>query len=123
MNKGETPLDNHVVVSLSSLQEIKDYAAQHGTEFFRFKIGPSQKLEVYVGDVHALDDYTVFEPNCQVFETKGELDVTFTKGIKELAKTFTSDVDIRMRSNLPAWFSEVSQSRKFGVLISPMRAK
>ena len=123
IKNGQTALDNKVSISLSSLNEIKDYATQHGTEFFRFKIGPDQKLVVYVGDVHALEDFTDFEPNCQVFATKGELDVTFTKGIKELAKTFSSDVNISMRSNLPAWFSEVNQSRKFGVLLSPMRGK
>jgi len=121
INKGQVALDTHVAISLASFKTINDYATAHGTEFFRFKIGKDRKLEVRIGDIHALDDYTPYEPNCKVFSVNEDLDVTFTKGIKELSKTFCRDVDICMRSNMPAWFSEQSQSHKFGVLISPVK--
>ena len=121
INKGKVALDTHVTISLASFKTINDYATAHGTEFFKFKIGEERKLEVRIGDIHALDDYTTYNPNAQVNKIKGNIEVTFTKGIKELAKTFTRDVEIYLRSNLPAWFSEVSQSHRFGVLLSPLK--
>ena len=119
--KGTVPLDTHVSIGLTSFKTINDYAVAHGTEFFKFNIGKERELEVRIGDIHAMDDFTVYKPNCQIMNTGENLDVTFTRGIKELAKTFNRDVDIHLRSGMPAWFSEVSQSHKFGVLISPVK--
>jgi len=119
--KGTVPLDTHVAISRSSFKTINDYASAHGTEFFKFIIGEDRKLQVRIGDIHAMDDFTLYEPSCQVYNVEGKLDVTFTKGIKELSKTFNRDVEIHLRSGMPAWFSEVSQSHKFGVLISPIK--
>jgi hypothetical protein len=121
INKGKIALDTHATVSLASFKTINDYATAHGTEFFKFKIGKDRKLEVRIGDIHALDDYTTYSPNAQVTKVQGEIEVTFTKGIKELAKTFTRDIEIHLRSNMPAWFSEISQSHRFGVLLSPLK--
>jgi len=121
INKGQVPLDTHVTISLQSFKQINDYATAHGTEFFKFKISKDRKLDVRIGDIHALDDYTTYSPNCTISKAETDLDVTFTKGIKEMAKTFTRDVDIHLRSNMPAWFSEVSQSHRFGVLVSPLK--
>jgi len=121
LRKGTVPLSAHVAISLKSFKTMNDYAVAHGTEFFRFKIGENKKLQVDIGDMNAMEDKTEYNPNCQVFKTDGDLDVTFTKGIKELSKTFSRDVDIYLKSNMPAWFSEVSQSHKFGVLLSPLR--
>jgi len=121
LNKGQTALDTHITISLASFKEVTSYATAHGTEFFKFSIGKDKKLELRIGDIHDLDDFTTYEPNCQVHNVNGSLDVTFTKGIKELSKTFTRDVEIHMKSNMPAWFSEVSQSHKFGVLLPPMK--
>ena len=121
INKGQVALDTHFSISRGSFKTVSDYASAHGTEFFRFNIGKERKLEVRVGDIHALEDYTPYQPVCKIFQAKEDFDVTFTKGIKELAKTFHRDIDIRGRSNMPAWFSEVSQSHKFGVLLSPVK--
>lgn len=121
LNKGQVALDTHVTISLATFKEITSYATAHGTEFFKFKIGSDKKLEVRIGDIHDLDDYSIYEPNSQVYNVDGTLDVTFTKGIKEIAKTFTRDVEIHMKSGLPAWFSEVSQNHRFGVLIPPLK--
>jgi len=121
INKGKVALDTHITISLASFKQINDYATAHGTEYFKFSVGKERKLEVRIGDIHALDDYTTYSPNCTISKVEGELDVTFTKGIKEMTKTFTRDVDIHLRSNMPAWFSEVSQSHRFGVLVSPLK--
>jgi len=121
INKGKVALDTHITISLSSFKTINDYASAHGTEFFKFKIGKDRKLEVRIGDIHALDDFTTYTPNAQVNKVNGEIEVTFTKGIKELAKTFSRDVEIHLRTAMPAWFSEVSQSHRFGVMLSPLK--
>jgi len=120
-NKGTIALDTHITVGLASFKTISEYASAHGTEFFKFKIGKGQKLEVRIGDIHALEDYTPYNPTCEVNKIQGEVEVTFTRGLKELTKTFTRDVEIYLRSKMPAWFSEVSQSHRFGVLLSPLK--
>jgi len=121
IHKGKVALDTQVSISLASFKAINDYATAHGTEFFKFIIDKNRKLEVKIGDVHALEDDTIYSPNCQISKVEGEIDVTFTKGIKELSKTFSRDVEVHLRSNMPAWFSEISQSHRFGVLLSPLR--
>ena len=118
---GQVALDTHVTMSLASFKGINDYATAHGTDTFTFKIGEDRNLKIQIGDVHALEDDTEYPPNAQVNNLNEELKTTFTKGIKELTKTFTGDVDIHTRSNMPAWFSEVSKDHKFGVLISPQK--
>jgi len=119
MRDGKVPLDTHITMSLNSFRTIDAYASKHGTEFYRYKIGKDRKLNVLVGDIHEFEDSTVIDPNCQVVNAGEELDVTFTKGIKEITKVFTRDVDIYLRSNFPGWFSEVSEHHKFGCTISP----
>lgn len=121
LSKGTVPLDTHVVISLKSFKEIDKYLSIHGTEYIKFKMKDDRKLKVIVGDIYGLEDYTVYEPVCKVMSAAEELDVTFTRGIPELAKTFTRDVDIYMRSNFPAWFTETSQSHRFGILLSPVK--
>jgi len=120
---GEVALDTHVLIGLSSFRSIDAYASKHGTEFYRYQIGKDRKLNVIVGDIHGVEDSSVIEPTCQVLVVNGELDATFTKGIRNITKVFTHDVDVCLRSNLPAWFSEVSQSLRFGVMISPYLKK
>ena len=121
INKGQVALDTHVSLSLASLKKISSYGTAHGTEFFKFKIGKSRNLQVFVGDVHAIEDDSILEVNAQVHNVNEELDVTFTKGISEIAKTFSGDIDIHLRSHMPAWFSEVTHNHKFGVMLSPVR--
>lgn len=121
LKKGTVPLDTHIAISLASFRTINDYATAHGTEFFKFRIDKDRKVQVRIGEIQAMEDFTIYEPNCQVFQINGEVETTFTKGIKELAKTFNRDIDVYMRSNMPAWFSEVSQNHKFGVSVSPMK--
>jgi len=121
INKGQVALDTQVSLSLAALKKISSYGSAHGTEFFKFKIGKERKLEVTVGDVHAVEDDSVLDVNAQVHVVNEELNVTFTKGIAEMAKTFSGDIKINMRSHMPAWFSEVTHNHKFGVLLSPVR--
>jgi len=120
LNKGQIPLDNHTVVSLKSLKDIQKYASIHDTEYVKF-IMKNNKFEVLIGDIYGLQDYTIYKPVCKVISNPNDVEVTFTKGIQEIFKTFTSDVDIFMRSNFPAWFMETSQNHKFGLLLSPVR--
>ena len=121
INKGQVALDTHVSLSLAALKKISSYGSAHGTEFFKFKIDEKRKLQVFVGDVHAIEDDSILDVNAQVHNVNEELNVTFTKGIVEMAKTFSGDVEIHMRSHMPAWFSEVTHNHKFGVLLSPVR--
>lgn len=123
VNNGQTALDTSITISLQSFKEMVSDAARHATEFYRFKIGQSRNLEVLVGDVNKRDDFTSIDPNCTVNVVKGDLDVTFTKGVKEMSKVLSRDVDIHLRSNMPAWFSEISHNHKFGMLISPVRGE
>jgi len=119
--KGTIALDTHISMDVSSFKTINDYATAHGTEFFKFKVGKDKKLEIRIGDIHSLDDYTTYTPNIKADNIKDEIEVAFTKGIKELTKTFSNDIEIHMKSNMPAWFSEVSKTRRFGVLLSPLK--
>lgn len=123
INKGQTALDTHITISLKSFRQMVLCASKHGTEFYRFKIGKDRKLEILVGDINKRDDFTSIEPNCTVNNVNEELDVTFTKGVKELAKVLSRDIDIHLRSNMPAWITELSHNHKFGVLISPVRGE
>jgi len=121
---GKVALDTHVTLSLGSLKKINDIATAHGTEFFRFVVGKDKKLKVRIGEIHALEDFSEYEPEgSKVFKANGELEVTMTKGIKEISKTFTRDIEVYLRTNMAGWFSEISQSHKFGVLVSPMQKK
>ena len=121
INNGQVALDTHVVLSLAAIKKMVAYASAHGTEFYRFKIGDKRKLEIFVGDVHAIEDNSLIEVNAKVFNINEELNVTFTKGIAELSNTFSGDIDIHLRSNMPAWFSEVTHNHKFGVLVAPIK--
>jgi len=121
INKGQVALDTHVSLSLAALKKISSYGTAHGTEFFKFEIGKERQLQVFVGDVHAIEDDSILDVNAQVLNVNEELKVTFTKGIAEMAKTFSGDIEIHMRSHMPAWFSEVTHNHKFGVLLSPVR--
>lgn len=124
IRKGEVALDTHVVISLSSFKDIDAYASKHGTEFYRYILNKKdRKLQVLVGDIHEIEDSTKLEPTSQVMSVNEDLDVTFTKGIKEVTKVFSRDVDICLRSNQPGWFNEISQSHRFGVMISPLIKK
>jgi len=119
MHGGKVALDTHVIVGLNSFRDIDAYASKHGTEFYRYQIGKDRKLKVLVGDIHEFEDTTTLEPTCQIVSVGEELDVTFTKGIREITKVFSHDVDIYLRSNFPGWFSEVSEHHRFGCTISP----
>ena len=123
LHKVETNLDTHITVSLKSFKDMVLRASGHGTEFYRFKIGKDRKLEVLVGDIHELEDFTSAELNSVVNTTNEELDVTYAVGIKELAKVMSKDVEIRTRSGMPAWISEMSHNHKFGMLIPPVRGE
>lgn len=119
MHDGQVPLDTHVVVSLNSFKDIDAYASKHGTEFYRYQLGKDRKLRVLVGDIHGIEDATTLKPICQVVSVGEDLDVVFTKGIREITKVFSRDVEIYLRSNFPGWFSEISQHHRFGVTIAP----
>ena len=119
MNKGQVPLDENFVIKLESVKKMTGYAAAHRTEFFGFKIGDDKKLKVRIGDLHATDDCTEYEPDCKVINTNGSLDIILTYGVKEIAKTFQGDVKVSMHSGMAAWFSEATKDHRFGILISP----
>lgn len=121
LNKGAVALDTRVAISLNSFREIVSYAGAHGTEFYKFQIGDDGKLNIRIGNLHELDDFSNYSPHSTILAARGDIDITFTNGIKELAKTVSGDVHIYMRSNLPAWFSEKSKDRIFGVLLSPVK--
>lgn len=119
MRNGTVPLDTNVKISVASFRLIDAYASKHGTEFYRYQLGEDRKLRVLVGDIHSIEDSTKIEPICQVISVGESLDTVFTKGIREITKVFSRDVNVFLRSNFPGWFSEVSQDHKFGVSIAP----
>ena len=123
INKGEIALDNHVLIKNNSLRKLKEYSAKHSTDYYRFKIDKDKKFEIIVGDIYQNEDYTSFEPEAEICSFKDELSVSFTKGMKELASTCKSDINVYMKSNLPAWFTETSDTHKFGIFIAPLSSE
>jgi len=119
MREGTVALDTNVKISVGSFRLIDEYAKKHGTEFYRYQLGEDRKLRVLVGDIHSIEDSTEIKPICQVIKVGESLDTVFTKGIREITKVFSRDVNVFLRSNFPGWFSEVSQDHKFGVSIAP----
>jgi len=123
LNKGKTPLSVNTTISKASMKHMSNIASAHGTEYFRFKIGKSNKLAVRIGDIKGVGNHSNFKPESTPVKTNEELDVTFTRGIKEISKTVHGDVDLYARTGMAGWFSEEGTEHKFGLLISPMKEK
>lgn len=121
IRKGTVPLSTHVILSKGTMKQMSEWASAHGTEFFRFKIGESGKLYLRIGDVKGVGNHSDYKPEGMVNKVDGPLDVTFTKGIKELAKTVQGDVEIRLKTKMAGWFTEESMDHKFGLLVSPLK--
>jgi len=120
LNNGEVPLDTHLVVGLNAFKKLSTFSSIHGTDFYRFKINKNdRKFNVLVGDIHEIEDSSIRYPTCKVYSVNEDLDVIFTKGLKEITKVFTSDVHMNLRSNMPGWFKEITKEHKFGVMITP----
>jgi len=123
LNKGQVALDTRFVMSLNSFKDIVSYASAHGTEFFKFHISKDREANIRIGNIHELDDFSIYEPTSKVYNVHGDVEVTITNGIKELAKTAKGDVDVCMRSNMPMWFKETTKDKLFGILLSPYTKK
>jgi len=121
INKGKIAIDTIFTIDLKSLKNVYKVGNNHGTEFYKFRIGKDKKLQIIVGDINEVEDFSKIDIDAQIDNCPETLNVTFTKGIAEMAKTFSGDVKINMRSHMPAWFSEVTHNHKFGVLLSPIR--
>ena len=122
IKKGKVALDTRVVISANSLKEIDAYRSLHKlkTTYYRFVVGEDRKLKVFIGGKQSLDDSTEYTPPGQKVYSDGmAVDVTFVKGIREIAKTFTADISAYLRTNEAAIFYEESQSHKFSMLLAP----
>lgn len=121
LDEGKIPLDTHIIISSPRFKMINDSASSHGTNFYKFNINKDKrKLEIKIGEIQAMEDYAIYKPACIVKTVSEDIDVTFMKGIKQIAKTFNRDINIFLRSNMPAWFQEVGEHSRLGVLISPV---
>lgn len=123
INKGEVALNNHVLIKNKSLKKLKEYSAKHATDYYRFKIDKKKKFNIIVGDIYENEDYTSFEPEADIISLNEEVIVSFTKGIKELSNTCKTDINVYMKSNLPTWFTEVSDNHKFGLFVAPLSSE
>lgn len=127
LEKGTVPLDTHIELSIDDFKEITSYAMKHGTDYIRFRIEKGteakvySKLRVIVGDIRGIENNSDLEVDSTIKSITSELDITFTRGFKELTKTFARDIDIKMRSGMPALFTEHSQSHIIRVLLTPVK--
>jgi len=115
-------LDTHIIMGAPSFKMMSDSASSHGTDFYKFTVNrETRDVEIKIGEIQAMEDYAIYKPpTCKVLNINENVDVTFMKGIKQIAKTFNRDINIYLRTNMPAWFQEVSEHHRLGVLISPV---
>ncbi len=123
LKQGTISLDTKINISLSSFQDMVAYASILDTEFFRFQVDSNGKFIVTIGDLEAGSEKVPYEPDATVVKYSRPVDVILTRGLKELSKTATSDININLRTNNPLWFSETSHQHKFGMLLPHYRLK
>ncbi len=123
LKKGTVPLDTCIKMGLTSFKDMVSYASVLDTEFFRFAIDDNGGCKVKIGDLEAGSETVDYEPDSTSIEVARPVDVVITRGIKELSKTFTSDVGIRLRTGNPVWFFETTHQHKFGVMIPHYKMK
>lgn len=121
--KGDVPLDTCVHVDLPHFKNVVEFAKVLDTEFFKFMIDENKKMIAEIGDLEDYAETSKCNLPVKVDEFQGEQKVTLSKGVKELADTFTKKVGIRFKSDFPMWFFEASNNHKFGVLIAPHHKK
>ena len=117
--KGNVPLDTYVSMGLKSFKSVVEYAKVLDTEFFKYEVTKDREFSIKVGDLEGYAETVEYNPNAQIRDFGGPVNVVLAKGVKELADTFTGNVGIRMRTAYPAWFFEASHKHRFGVLIAP----
>lgn len=111
------PLDTHFTMDIKDFKDIGDYGSTINTDFYKFSFN-KDKIEVRIGDLHEFSDYVLFTPNGEI--KKGDLtEVIFTYGIQQIAATFENIVEVRTKTNSPAWLYEGTKEYVMGVLLPP----
>ena len=113
----KVPLDTHFTIKVEDFKDIGDCGSTLKTDFYKFSFN-KDNVEVRIGDLHEFSDYVLFTPEGEI--KKGDLtEVIFTYGIQQIASTFENIVEIRTRTNSPAWIHEGTKEYVIGVLIPP----
>lgn len=121
---GKIALTSHFTIDLSELKGITAYGSSLKTEFYKFmfekKEGKSNKeIAVRIGGIHDFNDYDVEYPKGEI-KSEGELAVTFTYAIPQIAATFRQkDTTFRTKTDCPVWIYEGCDTYILGVLVPP----
>lgn len=124
VGEGKVALSTYFTVDLSELKVITDIGNPLKTEFYKFmfeqkELKPNKEIAVRIGGIHDFNDYHVEYPKGEI-KTPGDLAVTFTYGIPQIADTFRQkEVNFRTKTDCPGWVYEGSESYLLGVLIPP----
>jgi len=118
IGESKLPLEDYFKIDLSEFKNISAYAGILKTEFYKFIVNENKKISVRVGNLHDFSDYHVENPSGKV-EAGKEVEVIFTYGIPQIADTFRQDVNIRTKTNSPAWIYETDKNYILGILIPP----
>jgi len=110
-------LDTHLKINLDEFKNISGFAGVLKTEFYKFII-EEKKISVRVGNLHDFSDYHTEYPDGEIKSGDG-LEVIFTYGIPQIADTFRQDVNIKTKTNSPAWIFEKDKGYVLGILIPP----
>lgn len=137
-------LDTYFTMDLKDYKDMAQYGNTLGTEFYKFYFEKASKKEekpkvaVRVGDLHDFSDFLNFYPKdkvTQLFEEDGkevekviaeygvktgeELNVIFTYGMSQVAATFENEVNVKTKTDSPAWMYEGTKEFVHGILIPP----
>lgn len=118
IGEGKIPLDTYLKVKLDEFKSISGFASVLKTEFYKFIIDKNGKIAVRVGNLHDFSDYHTEYPEGEV-ESGKDLEVIFTYGIPQIADTFRQDVNIKTKTNSPAWIFEKDKGYILGILVPP----
>lgn len=118
--KGTVPLINHITVSRVDFRNLPNYESILTNPVYIFELDKENNVfRVTIKEEKGLTESFVCRPKTHIHHIEDNVKLKFTQGIKELAKVFDYDINIRMKPNLPVWFYETSQYHFFGILLTP----
>ncbi len=110
-------LDTYFTMEIGDFKELANYGATLKTDFYKFSFN-KDKIEARIGDLHEFSDYVLYTPNGEI--KKGDLkEVIFTYGMQQIASTFENIIEVRTKTNSPAWIFEGTKEYVVGVLLPP----
>lgn len=124
VGEGKVALSTYFTVDLSELKSMTAFGSSLKTEFYKFmfeqkETKPNKEIAVRIGGIHDFNDYDTSYPKGEI-KTPGDLAVTFTYGLPQIADTFRQkEVNFRTKTDCPGWIYEGNESYLLGVLIPP----